>query len=141
MTKMDVAPASSAIARIPGQAVAPLIRKPKTSPSPTLRRKKRSGNVVIFSHARGTPKTYRAPNLFDYAFCGYDDAGNLYVDGTNKSGAFELDERAVGSEHFGSIALDRTIRKAGPIQWDGGLLFLLRLGTEINMVRLFYELT
>ena len=80
---------------------------------------KRSGNVVIFSHARGTPKTYRAPNLFDYAFCGYDDAGNLYVDGTNKSGAFELDERAVGSEHFGSIALDRTIRKAGPIQWDG----------------------
>ena len=29
------------------------------------------------------------------------------------------DKRAAGSEHFDSISLDRTIRKVGPVQWDG----------------------
>ncbi|MBV8067323.1 MAG: hypothetical protein JO113_05060, partial [Candidatus Eremiobacteraeota bacterium] len=40
------------------------------------------GDVVIFAHAKGRPHAYHDPAIFYYQFCGYDGAGNLYVDGS-----------------------------------------------------------
>lgn len=40
------------------------------------------GNVAIYKDAKGTPKAYHAdPLILEMFFCGYDKAGNLFVDG------------------------------------------------------------
>jgi hypothetical protein len=77
------------------------------------------GNVAIFADAHGDPKYYRAPNLFDYHFCTYDDRGNLYVSGANKSGLPGIAELARGTKKFVAVTVNKKIRSVGPIQWDG----------------------
>jgi hypothetical protein len=39
------------------------------------------GDVLIFPHAKGKPRRYRDPEINSYQFCGYDDRGDLYLDG------------------------------------------------------------
>jgi hypothetical protein len=85
---------------------------------------KTPANLAVFVHARGSPKVYRASNLVSYAFCGYDDAGNLYVDGIGKDGEFRLDELAAGTSKFVSVTLNKKIVRAGPVEWDGKRLAL-----------------
>ena len=46
------------------------------------------GNVVIFGKGRGR-RTFKAPGISYYEYCGYDNAGNLFVDG-QKNGALCL---------------------------------------------------
>jgi DNA-binding beta-propeller fold protein YncE len=78
------------------------------------------GNLLIFRHAKGTPKIYTTQNVYYYYFCGYDDTGNLYVDGnTQHIGAFEFAELPVGRKNFKSITLNQTIQMPGGVQWDG----------------------
>ena len=43
-----------------------------------------SGSVAVFENASGAPTVYTDPKMFFYYFCGYDDAGNLFVDGENQ---------------------------------------------------------
>ena len=45
-----------------------------------------SGNVVIYTHAKGKPKAYEAPNMFFYYFTEYDANGNLFIDGDAMDG-------------------------------------------------------
>ncbi|HEY2475620.1 MAG TPA: hypothetical protein VGI19_12590 [Candidatus Cybelea sp.] len=82
------------------------------------------GNLVIFSQARGLPKPYTISNLFSYDYCAYDASGDLFVDGTDKDGTFVLDERVAGERNFTAVTLDRRVRVAGPVQWDGRNLAL-----------------
>jgi len=39
------------------------------------------GDLAVFSGAQGNPQTYSDPNFSGFAFCSYDNAGNLYADG------------------------------------------------------------
>jgi DNA-binding beta-propeller fold protein YncE len=79
-----------------------------------------AGNVAIYKHAKGTPTDYSAQNIFLYYFCGYDDKGNLYVDGTtNHTNAFEFAELPAGSKTFTAITLDQVFQIPGGVQWDG----------------------
>ena len=48
------------------------------------------GAVDVYKHATGKPTTYTTPNVFRYYFIGYDNAGNLFIDGTDMHVAFEL---------------------------------------------------
>jgi hypothetical protein len=72
-------------------------------------------NVAIYARARGTPRHLADPKM-SVAFCGYDDDGNLFVDG---NGTYQLAELPKGADAFKNIALDGTIVGPGGVAWDG----------------------
>ena len=79
------------------------------------------GNVAIYAHAKGAPKLYVDSELFQVWFCGYDDKGNLYIDGTKGySVNFGFAELPKGKTKLTNIALKGgTIYFPGKILWDG----------------------
>jgi hypothetical protein len=76
-----------------------------------------AGEVAIFRHSKGTQKWYRDPDIYTYGLCGYDDRGNLFVDGSG-SGNF-IAELPQGSSIFTNYALGKRYDVYGGIQWDG----------------------
>lgn len=81
-----------------------------------------AGNVVIYPNASGTPASYTAPNFYYYEYCGYDKAGNLYIDGTTKGSALEYAELPSGAGTFSSLTLNQEIGFPGAVQWHGSYL-------------------
>ncbi len=75
--------------------------------------------VAIYKKAKGSPQSYEDPAIINYVFCGYDNKGNLFVDGTGRSGDFEFAELPKGSSTFTNITLDQSIAWGGQVQWDG----------------------
>jgi DNA-binding beta-propeller fold protein YncE len=79
------------------------------------------GNILVYPFASGTPTSYTDPAIYNMYFCGYDDKGNLFVDG------LDLDYRQFqfaelpkkGKNLFKNISLNRTIAFPGEVQWDG----------------------
>jgi len=76
-----------------------------------------AGEVAIFSNAQGTPTWYRDPDIYTYGLCGYDDSGNLFVDG-NGTGNY-LAELPKGNNTFRNYSLDNNFDVYGAVQWDG----------------------
>ena len=78
------------------------------------------GNVAIYKDAKGSP-TYRTDSkIYNEDSCGYDNAGNLFVDGQDvSSGGLRLSEIPSGRTFFRDITLNQTITGAGGVQWDG----------------------
>jgi hypothetical protein len=79
------------------------------------------GDVVIYKHAKGRPTGhYTDPNLAEPSLCGYDGAGNLFVDGQGpSSGPFAFAELPKGGTKLKDITLDQPIAFGGGVQWDG----------------------
>lgn len=79
-----------------------------------------SGNVVIFAHANGNPQPYTIPTIDSYYMCGYDDRGNLVVDGvgTGSHGRAEFAMLPHGAQHLQKLTLDPEPAGPGGIQWD-----------------------
>jgi hypothetical protein len=78
------------------------------------------GALVIWKKAKGTPTVLKVPNMMYPYFCGYDDKGNLYVDGQPYSSAgFTFAELPKGQEKFKVITLDKAIEFPGNVRWDG----------------------
>lgn len=79
-------------------------------------------DVAIFQHASGTPKIYSS-SQFGFAYCGYDDNGNLYISASGgKNGGFQLVRLAKGSSQFEQIRLKPTLYTGNvrpSVQWDG----------------------
>jgi hypothetical protein len=77
-----------------------------------------SGNVAVFQNAQGTPTLYQTD--LDTQFCGYDNEGNLFVDGFVSHGQFGFSELAKGSSSFTNITISPS-PAAVPyqVQWDG----------------------
>jgi hypothetical protein len=80
-----------------------------------------TANVVIFRHATGHPRPYTIPTIYSYYMCGYDDRGNLIVDGygygSNAPAAFAILPH--GAQHLQKLTLGREPAAPGGIQWDG----------------------
>jgi hypothetical protein len=80
------------------------------------------GNIAIFAGAQGTPTVYCAPTIIGgyIGFCGYDNAGNLYVDGQegNNQGPFGFVELSKDSTTFMTISINKHINFPGQVQWD-----------------------
>ena len=76
-------------------------------------------NVVIFRHATGHPQPYKIPTIYSYYMCGYDEHGNLIVDGFgyHAPGAFAILPH--GAQHLQKLTLDPEPAGPGGIQWDG----------------------
>jgi hypothetical protein len=79
----------------------------------------RDGSVGVYKNAQGTPTIYRVKPFQEYWFCGYDTAGNLFVDGQNKDAVLEFAELPKGGEALQRITLNQSIGWPGGIQWDG----------------------
>ncbi|HEV3090405.1 MAG TPA: hypothetical protein VGX91_03070 [Candidatus Cybelea sp.] len=81
------------------------------------------GGVSIYVGAKnGTPESYSSDNIYYYYYCGYDDSGNLYVDGLSYGSNFGFAELPEGGSSFDDITLDQEIYLPGGVQWDGKYL-------------------
>jgi hypothetical protein len=76
-----------------------------------------NGDVILYNNASGSGTVLTTP-LEEADFDGYDNAGNLFVDGLN-GGAFALVELPNGSSAFQTIATSNTVEWPGGVQWDG----------------------
>jgi hypothetical protein len=80
------------------------------------------GNVAVFPKANGPPTSYSNSNIFYDYYCGYDDNGNLFVDGETEGSVFGLGELAKGGSTLKFVNIDETIYLPGGVQWDGKYL-------------------
>jgi hypothetical protein len=79
-----------------------------------------SGSVSIYIGATGSPQgPYSDPAVNEVWFCGYDNTGNLFIDGVNTSDQFVFAELPKGSTTFTNIDLNQRFHWPGGIQWDG----------------------
>lgn len=79
------------------------------------------GTVAIYKHATGTPHLYGNAGFHYMFFCGYDNRGNLFVDGQTPpaSNGFVFAELPKGGSKLKTINLNVTINFPGGVQWDG----------------------
>jgi hypothetical protein len=85
--------------------------------------RKGSVTVNIFTRAKGSPQSYSLANFAHLMFGGYDDSGNLFVDGFGPgSRGVLLSELSSGRKKFVHIVLRKYIGYAGGVAWDGNYL-------------------
>ncbi len=77
------------------------------------------GSLAVYKNGSGTPTTYTCSNLYRYYFTGYDDKGDLFVDGENSDYGFGFCELPAGSSTLEDITLNVTPEFPGTVQWDG----------------------
>ncbi|MGA9018527.1 MAG: hypothetical protein WA304_12595 [Candidatus Cybelea sp.] len=75
-----------------------------------------SGDVVVFTGGYGRGTTI-ADDLDSSYFDGYDDKGDLFVDGITSSDTYGVVELPKGGNSFESITLSRSLEFPGGIQW------------------------
>jgi hypothetical protein len=90
------------------------------------------GNVAIYRKARGKPKVRTDLNVPEVFYCGYDDAGNLFIDGENIGSSFEFAELPVNGRRFKNITLQQRIGFPGSVQWDGKNVTVADAGSSIT---------
>ncbi len=76
--------------------------------------------AAIYANASGTPSLYENSYINNPTFYGYDNKGDLFADGYNKSmsGAV-LTELPKGGKAFTNLQLSEGMRGPGSVQWDG----------------------
>jgi hypothetical protein len=80
----------------------------------------RYAGVDIFQGAKGKPLFVKIPQMVFTGFCGYDNRGNLFVNGIKDfSGTAAFVELSRGSQKFVSIKLNAVYDPEGGVQWDG----------------------
>lgn len=77
-----------------------------------------NGDVIIYKSAGGSGTVLSTP-LFAASYDGYDNLGNLFVDGFTNGPTPALVELPTGSSTFQTITTSNTIQWPGGVQWDG----------------------
>jgi len=77
------------------------------------------GSIAVYTNAAGVPTRYRDPNIYYVYFCGYDNQGNLFVDGLDTAGKFRFAELPRNGTTFTDITIGATIYFPGDVRWDG----------------------
>ena len=85
-------------------------------------------NVAIFPNGSGTPKTYTVAGEAQY--CGYDNSGDLFVDGYSGSEEFDFYELPTGGSDFQQVTINKTVKHPGQVQWDGKYLAVESIGVD-----------
>ncbi len=78
-----------------------------------------AGGVSVYKNGTGSPAFYTDANIHYYYYCGYDDKGNLFVDGLSDASNFGFAELPKGGTSFKDVSLGQTIYLPGGVQWDG----------------------
>ena len=82
----------------------------------------RFGNLAVYNRLGQLVGLYAGGGMAFYFFCGYDSAGNLYVDGArdfNPYDGFAFAELPAGSSALTNISLNQSFNYPGGVQWDG----------------------
>ncbi|MGB8908864.1 MAG: hypothetical protein WCC84_08960 [Candidatus Cybelea sp.] len=89
------------------------------------------GTVAIYKNARSKPTIYRNSGFHEYFYCGYDDEGNLFVDGlaSDGSGNFVFAELPKDGTLLKTVTLNQYIGWPGQVEWDGKYM---AVGDEIT---------
>jgi hypothetical protein len=90
-----------------------------------------AGDIAVFQNERGTPTYYNS--IIDALYCGYDDAGNLFVNGYVQSG-YAFAELPSGSSKFLQLSINQSVGTPGQVQWDGKYITYQGRGTGIGTV-------
>ena len=78
------------------------------------------GNIAIYKGAKGKPRSIALDGLLNNAsFCGYDDNGNLFVDGIDASSNTSLSELAKGASNLHHVTIQNALGVPENVQWDG----------------------
>lgn len=88
-----------------------------------------SGKVVIFEGGGGTGTVYSTPLAQAY-YDGYDNAGNLFVNGSNGHTAV-LVVLEKGRHNFKPVTVDNGSGISGNVQWDGKYLAVTDQDSQI----------
>lgn len=104
----------------------------------TFRPESGQGQLAVFADAQGTPQVYAGD--FDLQFCGYDNQGNLFMDGFGASGT-ELAELPKGGSTITDISLGNQNIGGNPwsVQWDGTYITIegvLNTNATINRLQI-----
>ncbi|HEY2554217.1 MAG TPA: hypothetical protein VGI15_03125 [Candidatus Cybelea sp.] len=97
-----------------------------------------AGEVAIFPNAQEPSTWYRDPDITTFGLCGYDDRGNLFVDGAGSGD--NLAELPYGSGTFRNYPLQSKFAGFGDIAWDGRHITLSNPATGF-LYRLRFERT
>ncbi|MGA8575223.1 MAG: hypothetical protein WB609_05960 [Candidatus Cybelea sp.] len=89
--------------------------------------------VAVFHNADGPSTLYGDANFASAQYAGYDNNGNLFVDGYGfgSNPPFEFAELPAGSNSFTDITLSVTPNSPGNVQWDGTYVAVGDLGSNI----------
>jgi hypothetical protein len=105
---------------LPGSdAAACSIHPSEEYPAIVFRASGSAGDVVIFNNGIYYPTVYSS-GINSY-YCGYDDAGDLFVSGL-KSGKPAISELANGQSTFTRLSISGELGLPGQIQWDGSYI-------------------
>jgi hypothetical protein len=77
------------------------------------------GTIAIYPKAMGRPKAYKDDSVDSTFFCGYDNDGNLFADGWDRSAKPILLELAKKGKSLGMFDLNPSDKNPGGVQWDG----------------------
>jgi hypothetical protein len=81
------------------------------------------GFIAVYQTPSSTPTTYSVPsNLSDPFYLGYDNKGDLFVDGYGSTGGYVLAELPKGGDTFADITLNKQLKQMWAIQWDGAYI-------------------
>jgi len=84
-----------------------------------------NGSVSIYSSPSSSPTTLPVTTMSRVYFLGYDTKGNLFVDGSDANGAYQLAELKAGASSFTALSLSgATINFPGTVQYADGKLVL-----------------
>ena len=88
-------------------------------------------DIAIFPEAQGKPTGYLSHLVSSN--CGYDDSGNLFVDGFNGQ-APGLSELPQGGSSFTKLTISPKVGEPGQVQWDGKYLTYESASTKSSVV-------
>jgi hypothetical protein len=99
------------------------------------------GGLVIYRYKPkrgfGFSRNYRLSSMSSSAFCGYDNRGDLFVDGKNAGGDFILVELPKGGTTFTTISVSQSLKAPGQVQWDGKHLAIGDTGVSPSVIYQF----
>lgn len=88
-------------------------------------------------HGWGSPVRYGDSAMSAAAFCAYDAAGNLFLDGVATHGGFALAELRPQGRRLAPLKMSQPIQAPGQMEWDGSALAIEDAGATPSVVYRF----
>jgi hypothetical protein len=78
-------------------------------------------SIAMFAGATGSPTYYCTGTIIDgfVGYCGFDNAGNLYIDGQDSSNKATFAVLPAGAPAVEELTVNHSFTRAAQIQWDG----------------------
>jgi hypothetical protein len=86
-----------------------------------------TGDIAIYATTSGTPTIYTDPDIQYPERCGYDNMGNLFLDGYSSQVEPVFAELPAGTKQFANITLNEPFA-VGSVQWDGQYVTIAGVG-------------